>query len=345
MRAGTATDSRGTVNMHILRVNLASKNVSVRPLRHALAERLPLSTLAQGHPNLVAATNTGFFDFRSGAPTDPLISAGAPLVIASTHQSVVGLGTNNRLQAAQVWWSATITAGKRQHSIVAKNETYPPSGIAFYNQQWGSAPVPAEWGGVARSVVNGVVTADLSASRHGLNVPSGGYLLVAHGQAASNWLSALSNGTSVSIAATIKTHAPRAFRQAYGVGVQLISKAGVAKSGFSCNSANTRQPARTAIGIANGGRTMVIALVADNPSTSMHGLDNDQMSELMMQLGVSEAFAFDGSGSTELLAKLHGTSTLSLQNYPADGQERVMPLGLGISSAPAKPKKKKVKKH
>ena len=48
----------------------------------------------------------------------------------------------------------------------------------------------------------------------------------------------------------------------------------------------------------------MIAIVADNPNTTMHGLDEDQMSELMVQLGVDQAFAFDGSGSTELLAKL-----------------------------------------
>jgi Phosphodiester glycosidase len=340
MRAGTATDSRGTVNMHVLRVNLASKNVSIRPLVHSVAERSPLSTLAQGHPNLVAATNTGFFDFRSGAPTAPLISAGSPLVISSAHQSVVGLGTNDRVQSGQVWWSATLTAGNRTHSIVAKNETYPPTGIAFYNRQWGSAPVPVQWGSVSRMVVNGVVTSDLSSSRHGINVPSGGYLLVATGQSAGKWLSAVTPGTAVSIASSIKTHALKPFRQAYGVGVTLIATAGVAKTGFSCNSANTEQPARTAIGLANGGRTIVIALVADDPHTTMHGLDNDQMSELMMQLGVSQAFAFDGSGSTELLAKLHGSSTLALQNYPADGQEREMPLGLGVSSTPVKAKKK-----
>lgn len=345
MSSGTATDARGTVNMHILRVNLASKNVALHPLMHSLAERSPLSVLAQGHPRLVAVTNTGFFDFRTGAPTSPLISGGKALVISSAHQTVVGLGANNRLQAAHVWWSATLTAGKRTHSVVAENETDPPQGIAFYNAKWGSAPVPAGWSGLARAVVGGVVSPLSGQSRHGVGVPSGGYLLVANGASARSWLSSLATGTKVSIAATIKTGAPHPFVQAYGVGVNLVPRPGVALTRFGCDSANTKQPARTAIGFLNGGRTMIIAIVADNPFTSMHGLDNNQMASLMNQLGVSDAYDFDGSGSTELLAKLHASSGLTLQNYPADGQERMMPLGLGITSTPVKAVKKKKTKR
>jgi hypothetical protein len=68
----------------------------------------------------------------------------------------------------------------------------------------------------------------------------------------------------------------------------------------------------------------------------MHGLDQDQMSKLMVQLGAGQAYSFDGSGSTELLAKLKGASSPTIQNYVADGAERPMPVGLGITVAPAK---------
>ena len=107
MTAGTATDSRGTVNMHVLRVNLDSKNVSLRTAVHSLAERSPLSLLAQGHPHLVAATNTGYFDFRTGAPTDPLITASYPYVISTAHQAVVGRAPRTAC------WSRARCGGRR----------------------------------------------------------------------------------------------------------------------------------------------------------------------------------------------------------------------------------------
>jgi hypothetical protein len=45
---------------------------------------------------------------------------------------------------------------------------------------------------------------------------------------------------------------------------------------------------------------------------------------------VTKAWSFDGSGSTELMAKMPGSTSLSIRNYTADGHERTMPLGLGI---------------
>jgi Phosphodiester glycosidase len=342
MTSGVATDSKGTVNMHVLRVDLTRKSVSVRPLMHAIAERTPLSTLAQGHKDLVAATNTGFFDFRTGAPTLPLISQRTPLVMSSAHQPVVGVNQAGRVQAANVWWSATLTDAGHTDKLVSLNEVDPPQGISVVTARWGQAPVRGRWGTLVRPVVKGLIGAAVS-SRFGVTVPSGGKLLVATGSAASKALGALPNGSKVSIVGAVKTSAASPFVQAYGVGVQLVATAGVAKTGFTCNSANTTQPARTAIGFANGGRTLIIGVVAEHPFTTEHGLDNDQMSALMTQLGVSAAYEFDGSGSTELLAKVKGSSSLALQNYPADGAERVMPLGLGIFAVPAKPKHAKHK--
>jgi hypothetical protein len=330
---GVATDARGSVNMHVLRVDLSNKRVSLKPLLRSVAERLPLTTLASRHRRLVAATNTGYFDFGTGAPIDPLIVAGTPYVISNLHQTVVGIGRNGVAEAGQVWTSGSVTAAGSSRPLVATNDTNAPSGVSLFDRHWGAAQVPVGWSTTTRAVVNGVITAG-SLDRHA-TVPKGGYLLQARGRLAGNWLSRLGAGSKVSISSTVKTTAVSPFVQAYGVGAQLVSQPGVAKTGFSCNSANTTQPARTAIGWAHGGRSLVIAVVADHPHTSTHGLDEDQMSKLMTQLGVGQAYAFDGSGSSELLAKRRGTSSLALQNYPADGQERPMPVGLGVSVAPA----------
>jgi hypothetical protein len=332
--AGTADDQAGQVNMHILRVDLTRPRVRVTPLVHSLAQRLPLSTLAAKHSRLVAATNTGYFDFQFGAPTDPLIVKAAPQVMSSSHEAVVGLGQTGRLQSGEVWLAATVSANHSSQPVVGENEVYPPNGITVYNHRWGSARVPGGWSTVGRNVVNGAVVAGTVA--RGATVPTGGYLLQARGSSATTWLKGLPAGTKVALSSAVKTNAPSAFTQAYGVGVQLVAQPGVAKTGFSCDSSNTKTPARTAIGWTNGGRTMIMAVVADHRHTSLHGLDQDQMSKLMVQLGVSQAWSFDGSGSTELLAKFRKSTSLKLQNYPADGAERPMPVGLGISVKPVK---------
>jgi hypothetical protein len=140
----------------------------------------------------------------------------------------------------------------------------------------------------------------------------------------------LHTGASLSTTVAVHTSTSVPFAQAYGVGLQIVAQAGHVLTGFGCDSAGTQTPARTSIGYAKGGKQLIIALVDDHPGTTVHGLDENQMSELMVQVGASHAYAFDGSGSTELLARMPGVSGLSLRTYPADGEERPMPLGLGI---------------
>jgi hypothetical protein len=333
LATGTAKDSAGQVQMHVLRVDLTKPRTKLVPLVHSLAQRLALSTLAANKPKLVAATNTGYFDFQTGAPTDPFINKGAARVISSTHEAVVGRNQAGLLQAGNVWLAGTVNAGGNTAALTGINEAFPPNGLTVYNPHWGTSHVPGSWSSETRPVVGGVVGSSLP--HRDATVPSKGYLLQARGTTAVNWLRNLAAGTKVTVTSAVKTDARSPFTQAYGVGVQLVATAGVAKTGFSCDSANTATPARTAVGYANGGRTMIIAVVTNHFHTSLHGLDNDQMSKLMVQLGVQQAYEWDGSGSTELLAKYRHSTALKLRNYPSDGSERPMPLGLGIWIKPA----------
>jgi Phosphodiester glycosidase len=325
---GTAKDAEGTVVIHVLRAQLTDRKVMVAPLVHSLAQRSPLSHLAAGRPHLVAASNTGYFDFRTGAPAGPLISRSVPRMLSSDHEAVVGLGTTGLGQSGNVWLSGTVKTAASSYPLAAINEVDPPAGISVYTRAWGSRiflPNTAE----TRPVTGGLIHAH---SGRGSTIPSGGDLLVANGRAAQRWLTAVPNGTRLTLSAAVKTNAPQPFVQAFGVGNQLVKQRGVALTGFSCDSANTKLPARTSVGFTAGGRQLVIGFVNDHPGTSQHGLDNNEMSALMVQLGVSTAFSFDGSGSTELLARGKGAKSLTLRTYPADGEERPMPLGLGVFS-------------
>jgi len=330
---GQKKDGKGLVKMHVLRVDTTAKGVSFAPLLHRIAQRSPLSKLAAGHKHLVAAVNTGYFDFFTGAPIDPLINKRAALVLSKKHQQVVGIGTNGAWQSGSVWLAAAAFAAGKSFPVAAVNEARPPTGLSVYNPAWGGTRVPARSDSSVRPVNGNKIQASKRGGFGGVSMPSNGYLLVARGSQAQGWLAHVPSGTAIGIAAAVKTNAHHPFVQAYGDGAELVQKAGVVRTIFTCNSANTKQPARTAIGFANHGKTVVIAAVEDHPGTSIHGLDADQMSKLMVQLGVSKAFLLDGSGSTEMLARLRHASRVSLRTYPADGQERIMPLGLGIMSS------------
>jgi hypothetical protein len=314
--------------MHVLHVTVGQPGVSFQPLRRAIAQRTPLSQLAAGRPHLVAAVNTGYFDFSTGAPTQPLIVKGEPLVISTRHERVVGFDSTGALQAGTVHLAATLFAGKQSHGIAGINEGDVKGGLEAYNSAWGGKTVPSGWQANGRAVIGSKLGGNAGRS---VRVPPNGYVLMSHGVPATHWLTSLASGATTGLAGKVRTTTKHPFEQAYGVGVQLVQQHGVARTGFSCDSANTAQPARTAYGIADGGKTFVVAEVEDHPGTSVHGLDNDQMSALMKQLDVDQAFNVDGSGSTEMLAKLPNGGGLTQRTYPADGKERPMPLGLGIS--------------
>jgi hypothetical protein len=126
------------------------------------------------------------------------------------------------------------------------------------------------------------------------------------------------------------TDAKRPFRQAYSYSAQVVMAGGVARTDLTCRR-RYPQPARTVIGWADHGRRLLLLVVDDKPGTDMHGLDSNQAARVMADLGANQAFLLDGSGSSEMLARLRShPDRLSLRNYPADGEERSMPVGFGI---------------
>lgn len=325
---GVAHDRQGKVSMHVVRVQLNRRAVSVRPLMHKLTRRLPLTLLAAGHRRLFTAINTGYFDFLTGAPTGPIVTAGRALVLSTTHQKVVGLDANKRMQSGRVWLAAQLSTPHRNYPVASINELHPPPGLAIYSPRWGARPIYLG-DGLSRYINAHGHTAAIGRRR---TVHPHGYLLAARGLAAEQALRSLGAHTTVHVHTAVSTTAKHPFRQAYGVGAELVKRAGSPRSGFTCDSANTKTPARTAIGYADHGRTLVLVVVSDHPHTRLHGLDNTQMSKLMTELGVTKAFDFDGSGSAEMLARLHPRKKLAERNYPADGVQRPMPLGLGVFS-------------
>jgi hypothetical protein len=277
---------------------------------------------------LVAATNTGYFDFDAGAPLGPLVDRKHPWLSSATKATVVGFGTTGLVQAGEIGLAGTATVGRSSSKPLAGlNVVSPTTGVTAYTSRWGSVGITLPRGAVSRYVVGGRVSS--TSGRFESAPTSAGYLLVARGTTATSWLSSLRQHAAVTVTTKVTSTTKRPFASAYAVGSRLVH-AGVAGTTFSCRR-RYPQPARTAIGFADGGKRLLVALAADNPGTPMHGLDSVQMARVMKDLGAQEAYLFDGSGSTELLARMPSDPTrLSLRNFPADGVERPMPVGFGI---------------
>jgi hypothetical protein len=290
--------------------------------------RSPLSKLAGGKPKLVAATNTGFFDFRLGTPLGPVINRSRPLLLSAHRATAVGLSSDGRMQAGEVALAGTVSSGGVEQKLAGLNTPRPrKDGLTAYTAQWGSAPVRLPQDAITRYVSSGAIS---SAAGRFDATPDSGFLLVARGTTATRWLSSLRRGAGVTLTQRVKTDAKRPFRQAYGVSARIVDPGGVARTGLTCRK-RYPQPARTVIGWADHGKRLMLLVVEDKPGTDMHGLDSNQAARLMADLGAKEAYMFDGSGSSEMLARLRSNpDRLALRTFPADGVERTMPLGFGI---------------
>jgi hypothetical protein len=328
LREGQHKDSTGYVHMHLLTADVTDTHLAFRPLVRKLAMRSPLSALAAGRTGLLAATNTGFFDFRLGTPLGPVVDKHQPVMLSSHRMGAVGFGTDGRLQAGDVSLAATVTADGGTRRLAGFNTPRPRrDGLTAYTARWGSEPVRMPPDAAARYVKSGAVA---SATGRYSATPTTGFLLVARGSASTQWLQSLPRGTSVTLKRKVMTDAPRAFRLAYGVGAQIVQPGGVARTDLTCRK-RYPQPARTAIGWSHHGKQLLLLVVEDKPGTDMHGLDSNQTGRVMADLGAKEAYLFDGSGSSEMLARLRShPDVMSLRTYPADGVERTMPLGFGI---------------
>ena len=345
---GTATDktvygTSGQVNMHVLRIDTTNANLRFAPLVDHFAQRTPLSELAAGNPHLVAATNTGFFDFDEDAPLGPVYANGHPTSIGAVPEPVIGLTASNQIEQGNVSLVGTVTAARKSIAVAGVNYLSSKRGLSIYTSAWGSRAVPFA-PRHSNSDLGVIVRDGRTVSRAGLHnhAPASGELLVASSPGTEAWMRRLPTGTDVVQDLRIRTTTPQPMVQAYSVGSPLVLHAGKVDTSLGCDERDT-QAARTAIGYTAGGKQLVIVVVADDPGTALHGLDHKEMSKLLVDLGVAKAWQWDGSGSSEMIARIGGT--LSIRNYCADGQERPMPVGFGIYNYPAKSPKPSKKNH
>jgi hypothetical protein len=118
-------------------------------------------------------------------------------------------------------------------------------------------------------------------------------------------------------------------REAYGVGTQVVAKAGQVGHHLYCRRGEIFA-ARTTIGWKRHGTRLLLVTVEGKRGRRQHGLDENQMSGLLVQLGAERAYALDGGGSTSLITRMRRHHhRLSSRIQPSWGL-RPIPVGLGV---------------
>lgn len=93
---------------------------------------------------------------------------------------------------------------------------------------------------------------------------------------------------------------------------------------------------RTAAGIADDGKTLVLVVADGRDKEKAVGLSLTELADVMLKHGCVDAVNLDGGGSSVLVIRNPADAKQTIVNNPSDGRERAVANVLGIDIKPAR---------
>ncbi|WP_431872360.1 phosphodiester glycosidase family protein [Nocardiopsis eucommiae] len=295
--------------------------------------REALSTQAD-RVGAVAAVNGDFFDINaSGAPQGVAVQSGeliqSPMTNDYRESSAVftpdGLGS-----IGEVFFEGTIELPGTTASLDAINK--PALGadeIAAFTPLWGSycrCRVVEDASDTREVVVtDGVVTEVVENPREG-EIPEDAFVLVGREEGA-RALADLAVGDPVGIDYDVRASGDQEIHAALN-GRQMLVVDGEVRRGSAGD--NTPGAPRMAIGFSEDGSRMYLLSVDGRQPSFAAGVGLDELGEMMVEAGAHTAVNLDGGGSATMVARTPGADEVRVENRPSDGEERLVPNGLGL---------------
>ncbi|AWE48983.1 MULTISPECIES: phosphodiester glycosidase family protein [Streptomyces] len=353
--------ARGTAHAHVLTVDLRDRRVRLGLLHPgAVAARAAVSRQAAAQ-GAVAGVNGDFFNISetqhpgvqaTGASVGPAIARGravkgavpagqrfGPALPPGTGtEDVFGVGADRRARLDRLRLTGSVRTPEGVLALRGLNQYALPVGsIGAFTPAWGSASrvratcgtdtdraAPCSTDTYEVTVRRGRVVSASDTPGSG-PVTAGTTVLVGREEGARQ-LRKLFVGERVAVRHRLVAATSRVpYRFALG-GYPVLA------GGRPLPGLDDRTSAvRTAVGIADGGRRVVL-LALDGAPQYRTGLTIAEVAGVMRALGSTAAFSLDGGGSSTLVAREPGASAVSVRNHPSDGTERPVANGIGVFS-------------
>lgn len=355
--------AKGVTHAHVLRVDLRDPRVRLGLLHPgAVAARAPVSRLADAQ-GAVAGVNGDFFNISetqhpgveaTGASVGPAIAGGRALKAAvpdgqrfgpalppgTSTEDVFGVGADRRARLDGLALAGSVRTPRGRLPLGGLNQYALPVGsVGAFTSDWGGASrvratcgtdtdraAPCSTDTYEVTVRGGRVVSASGTPGSGPIAP--GTTVLVGREAGARLLRELSPGEPVRVRHRLVASASRVpFRFALG-GCPVLAD-GLPLPGLDDRTAAVR----TAVGIADGGRR-VLLLALDGAPAYRTGLTVAEVAETLRDLGAADGFSLDGGGSTTLVARAPGATGAAVRNHPSGGAERPVPNGIGVFSAP-----------
>jgi len=330
----TLFTSLGWQDIHILKVDLSSKNVDIDSLVPAkgLSQRDSLSNMVN-QSNAVAGINGDFFVMATpSAPIGGQVQDGRLVSSPSNRQDMAafGLTTEKLPELLHMEFSGKVEAPDGTTSEVGGvnkiGDTY--TKIFIFTPDFGATTpaIAATAADLTFAVVRNNRIENISDGRTA-NIPEDGLVLAARGDGANFIKSRFNIGDRVNLDLNM-TPDIADLKMALGGGAILVDNGAIPAS-FSHDVPGTNP--RTAVGFSADKKTMFLVVV-DGRLTSSRGMTQKEMAELMVKLGASFALNLDGGGSSTMVVRPLGEKRPQLINSVSEGVQRLLANGIGIFS-------------
>ncbi|MCG8484584.1 MAG: phosphodiester glycosidase family protein [Clostridia bacterium] len=333
----------GWYNINVIRADVNSKYVSLSLLsnENGIGIREKLSELVNQNEDVIAAVNGDFFNTRGAASLGPMVSdselLSTPFYIP---EQMAAFNMDLKDNPSIDFWTTphiTITDTNSQEKIeiatVNKETDYHDIAV-IYTPKWGSNTPPLS--NNLESAVEMVISDDMvldicPASPAGNPIPSDGYVVFATGSHADIIHNFFSIGDEVDYDIQSDIDFSK-LSMSIGGGAVLVEN-GMAKDVFT-HEIKGRHP-RTALGITRDEEEVLLVTV-DGRTTSFPGLSQQELAEIMIDLGAYSAINLDGGGSTDMILRPLGDENTKVINHLSDGTERRIANGIGVISTASK---------
>ncbi|HZM80599.1 MAG TPA: phosphodiester glycosidase family protein [Candidatus Limnocylindrales bacterium] len=328
----TDTTIAGPNTVDILTANLAEPTLKPRYLNPGTVGATATLTTMANRVGAVAAVNADFFDIGvTGAPRGVGIDNGTLIHGPASGWNNVAALYAGRGGLASIFLNGVVTlpGGARLTATNLNSPNIAANGIGIYNALWGDQARSQVIDGSTRSreieIAGGVVTKVSTAPGGKL---ASGSVAVLGIDAGADALAGVAVGDAVTV-----NYTPRggdgAVQVAVGGNLVLV------QDGVVTTASHPKNP-RTAVGFSADGLRMWLVTV-DGRSTASVGMTYVELGNYMKSLGADDALNLDGGGSTTMVARMPGATSVSVRNTPSDGAQRLIPNGLGFVSTAQQP--------
>ncbi|MEU6258031.1 phosphodiester glycosidase family protein [Streptomyces sp. NPDC047043] len=352
--------ARGLTHAHLLTVDLSNTRVRLDLLYPgAVAARSAVSKLADAQ-GAVAGINGDFFNISetqhpgveaTGSTNGPAIASGHVLKASvpdgqrfgpamppgTTTRDVLGVGTDRRARMDSMSLTGSVRTPVGRLPLGGLNQyALPVDSIGAFTSDWGSvsrvratcgtdeeraAPCSEDTYEVTIRGNRVVSTADTP----GKGAIAAGTTVLVGREAGAQRLRKFFKGEPVTVSHRLVASTSRVPYR-FALGGYPVLKGGSPLAGLD----NTAAAVRTAVGIANGGKRLLLFALNGAPDYRSKGLTIAEVAAEMRALGSVDAFSLDGGGSTTLVAREPGSSAVSVRNHPSGDAERPVPNGIGV---------------